>query len=119
VKEIADISGAFKDNLIAWLGDAGNGIGKLFAKEGHFETVCVKKSDGTEFCANGDQLVAALGAASGAATASVSPAPQKSQSQDNLGTENATSTEPVSEDIPPVESGESAESEPVRRIFGT
>ena len=58
IQEIARITGAFKDNLIAWLGDAANGIGKLFAREVHTDTLCVKKSDGTEICLTGDQLAA-------------------------------------------------------------
>ena len=33
MQEIASISGAFKANLIAWLGDAANGIDKIFAHE--------------------------------------------------------------------------------------
>jgi Chaperone of endosialidase/Domain of unknown function (DUF5011) len=32
LQQIASISGAFRDNLIAWLGDANNGIQNLFAK---------------------------------------------------------------------------------------
>jgi hypothetical protein len=33
IQDIADISGQFKVNLIAWFGDSANGIDKLFAKD--------------------------------------------------------------------------------------
>jgi|GEM_PF-1774495 len=39
-----------------WLGDMGNGIERFFAKEIHTEQICIAKSDGTDFCINGDQL---------------------------------------------------------------
>ncbi len=45
-----------RDSLIAWFGDVTNGITDLFAKNVHVERICLKKSDGTEFCTTGDQL---------------------------------------------------------------
>ena len=90
IQEIVRISDVFKSNLIAWLGDAGNGIGDFFAKEGHFETVCVKKADGTEFCANGDQLATAL---AGAASAGGDSSPVLGGGVTS-GAESATSTPP-------------------------
>ena len=39
-----------------FLGDVGNTIGDLFAKRIHTEELCVKKSDGTDICINGDRL---------------------------------------------------------------
>lgn len=68
IQEIAAITGTFKTNLVAWLGDAGNGIGEFFASRVHTKELCVAKSDGTEFCANGDQLAALAGAANAPAT---------------------------------------------------
>ena len=41
-----------------WLANAGNGVGNLFANQVHTKEICVAKSDGTEFCATGDQLAA-------------------------------------------------------------
>jgi hypothetical protein len=38
-KEIGSVSGSFRDHLIAWLGDAGNGIQDLFAKNLHAENI--------------------------------------------------------------------------------
>ncbi len=64
VQEIANITGMFKENLIAWLGDMSNGIEKLFAKEVHSEKLCLKKSDGTEICVTGDELSAAIAGSS-------------------------------------------------------
>ena len=71
VQQIANISGAFRDNMIAWLGSASNGIHQIFADVGNFQTInanqiCVKKSDGTNVCVTGDQLAAALSTATGA-----------------------------------------------------
>ncbi len=76
IKDVANVTGVFKDNLIAWLGDAGNGIQKFFAKEVHTEKLCVKKSDGTEICLTGDEVSAiAASAGSGYSNVSTSPIP--------------------------------------------
>jgi hypothetical protein len=69
---IAAITGTVKDALVAWLGSASNGIHDLYAgiihsQEDHTQKLCVAKSDGSEFCVNGDQLAAL--AAAGASTA--------------------------------------------------
>ena len=56
IKDVAGITGTFKNNLIAWFGDATNGIQKLFVKEVHTNKICVAKSDGTEVCVTGDEL---------------------------------------------------------------
>ena len=53
VKEIASITGTFKDSLIAWLGDAANGIGRIRAHELCADDVCVTR----------DQLAALLAVA--------------------------------------------------------
>lgn len=45
-----------ENKLVAWFADAGNGIGDLFANKIHTKEICVAKSDGTEYCMNGDQL---------------------------------------------------------------
>lgn len=39
IKDIATITGTFRENLIAWLGDAQNGIQDLFAKNLHAENI--------------------------------------------------------------------------------
>ncbi len=72
VQDIANITGVFEQNLIAWLGNAGNGIADLFAKNIYATNVtahsvtadelCAKKSDGTSVCVSGDQLAAVLAA---------------------------------------------------------
>jgi hypothetical protein len=55
---------AFFDNVYTkvgvWMGDVGNNIGDFFANRIHTKELCVAKSDGTEFCANGDQLESAM-----------------------------------------------------------
>lgn len=49
VKEIGAISGEFKSNLIAWLGNATNGITDFFATNGHFSNeLCVGSTCVTE-----------------------------------------------------------------------
>ena len=60
LQEIAKVSGLFRDNIIAWLGSASNGIGALFAKEVHTDKLCVKKSNGDDVCLSGDQLASLL-----------------------------------------------------------
>ena len=80
VQGIAHIAGDFKSNLIAWLGSAGNGIGKLFAHEVHTNDLCVKKSDGTEVCITGDQLSALLAGQAAGASAGGGAAPSGSGS---------------------------------------
>ena len=44
-----------------WMADATNGIGDFFANRVRTKELCVAKADGTEFCANGDQLQAMAG----------------------------------------------------------
>lgn len=51
LKEIAGITGTFKKNLVAWLGDAGNGIGDFFAHTLHADILCLGKT-----CMNEAQL---------------------------------------------------------------
>ncbi len=71
VQDIADISSTFKSNLIAWLGDSGNGIGDFFARNVYAQnvtgdtvtakkTLCVDESNGTPVCVTGDQLAAIM-----------------------------------------------------------
>ncbi|MDB5187605.1 MAG: hypothetical protein JWO50_125, partial [Candidatus Kaiserbacteria bacterium] len=55
IKDIGSITGIFKDNLIAWLGNTSNGITSIFAQNGNFNTTntqticvdgeCLTKSD--------------------------------------------------------------------------
>ncbi len=60
IQEMAAISGAFRDNLIAWLADASNGIGKLFAGEIDTPNLCVTDSTGAKTCITKAQLDALL-----------------------------------------------------------
>ena len=55
IQEIAQISGVFKDTLIAWLGDATNGIENIFAKKATLEEICLKDTNGTS-CYTRNQL---------------------------------------------------------------
>ena len=67
--------GKFFDRMKVWLADAENGIGDLYAKKIHTEQICVKKADGTEFCADGDQLEKAVSAMTGGTTPPPTPTP--------------------------------------------
>ncbi|HTV26814.1 MAG TPA: tail fiber domain-containing protein [Xanthobacteraceae bacterium] len=58
IQDIASISGNFEQNLVAWLGSAGNGIGHLFAGEVDTQTLCVGST-----CIDQQQLAAILAAA--------------------------------------------------------
>ena len=40
IQGIANVTSSFQQNLIAWLGDASNGITDFFAENGHFLTNC-------------------------------------------------------------------------------
>lgn len=60
IQEIASLGSAFKDTLVAWFADAANGITDFFAKKIHTEQICLKKSDGSEYCVNGDELEAVM-----------------------------------------------------------
>jgi hypothetical protein len=48
IKEVASVTGAFREAFIAWLGGATHGIGKLFADQGRFQTLCVGSTCITE-----------------------------------------------------------------------
>ena len=63
IKEIASITGTFKDALVAWLGDAGNGIGSLFAADiTATSRLCVSDgaNDSAPLCITKSQLAALL-----------------------------------------------------------
>ena len=61
IQGIAHITGDFETNLIAWLGNASNGIDQFFAGTiTAKKQLCVEKSDGTPICVTGDQLNALL-----------------------------------------------------------
>jgi hypothetical protein len=62
IQEIAQITGSFKTNLIAWLGDAGNGIGDFFANRVRTKEICLSDAGG-ETCVTRGQLDAMLAGA--------------------------------------------------------
>jgi hypothetical protein len=95
VQEIASISDSFEQNLIAWLGNASNGITDLYATVVHTRQLCVEESDGTPVCITGDQLAAVLAAAnqSGAGasgTGSSTPPPPSSDGAASSSADSAT-----------------------------
>jgi hypothetical protein len=55
VKDVGSIAGVFRDNMVAWLGNPGNGLAKIRADQ-----VCAKTSSGTDVCMTGDQMQAML-----------------------------------------------------------
>ena len=56
-----EVENTWRDSLLAWFSSATNGITEFFTKKIHTEEICVKKTDGTEFCVTGDQLEQAMG----------------------------------------------------------
>jgi hypothetical protein len=63
IQTIASISGVFEQNLVAWLGSAGNGIHDLYATIFHGQELCLTDSGGgTQTCINQQQLAAILAA---------------------------------------------------------
>jgi hypothetical protein len=111
VQDIASISGVFRDNLIAWLGSASNGINDLFAKNIYGDNVyahqvtadklCAKTSDGSPVCVTGDQLKALLSGQGSAGTS----APESDTTASTTRTTDATST-------PSTSTGDAATSNP-------
>jgi len=85
VKEIASISGAFREHLVAWLGNAENGIQDLFAKvihanEADVQKLCVGDSanDNAPVCVSKSQLASLLAMTNAGAPGAVSGAPASS-----------------------------------------
>lgn len=60
IKEIAQVGGVFKENLIAWLGDATNGIGSVFVKDLKSEKVKTDQLCVGNTCVTEQQLVELL-----------------------------------------------------------
>ena len=71
IKEIATITGTFKSNLIAWLGDAGNGITNLFASNitaTHELCITDGANDNAPLCLTKAELAALLSQSAAANT---------------------------------------------------
>jgi hypothetical protein len=118
--KIVDIGDLTKNNswrtaLTNWFASAGNGIGEFFSKKIHTDTLCVKKSDGTEICLNGDQLESALRSttiimpAPDPTPADTVPAPETTPVQ---GTQETPIVETTSEIAPETPSPEEVTTEP-------
>jgi hypothetical protein len=100
--------------LTHWFADTTNGIAKFFAGEIHTEKLCTTRSDGTEVCANGDQLAAILAGTSadvptwsggGAGAPASTPAPDLGNDADTATTTTPSDIEPAAGSV----DGESAE----------
>jgi len=94
IKDIANISGDFETNLIAWLGNASNGIQDLFAQRVHTKEIC----DGPT-CVSVQQLAALLASQGGGSSAGAAVPGQGSGTPPGSGSSaSATSTT----DTPPI-----------------
>ena len=119
IQEIANVGGTFQQNLIAWLGNAQNGIGDLYAtvlhaSEGHFsKEVCIGESGGGEVCLTGDQLAALLSAAGASETPESVTSPASNirdlsiqnptpNSPESVSSATSTATSTTSNATPPV-----------------
>ncbi len=118
VKEIASISGQFKTNLIAWLGNAENGIGDFFAENGHFSNelcvgaTCVTETQLKTILQNSGQQSAAPSTSSGQEAASEIPAPDATAAPQATEPALDESTPPADTTVTPPEPPASA-AEPV------
>ncbi|MES2409376.1 MAG: tail fiber domain-containing protein [Patescibacteria group bacterium] len=100
LKEIASLSGEFKNKLIAWFADAGNGIGDFFVNRSHQKTLCVGDS-GSETCITKTQLDAILLKSNQAVTTyGTSTSGTTSTTTPDTGT-SGTSTDTTSTTTPP------------------
>ena len=89
IQDIANLSDAFKNTLIAWLGSAANGIADLFAQNGHFSNqLCVGST-----CVTAAQFQAIVAAAN--ASGSGSSATASASNATSSSTSEATDTPPV------------------------
>jgi Chaperone of endosialidase/Domain of unknown function (DUF5011) len=93
VQDIANITSTFQQNLIAWLGNASNGITDLFAANGHFSNeLCVGSA-----CVTPQQFQAMVAAANQSANQSPSGAQPSHAASSSLlesVTQNSASTTP-------------------------
>jgi hypothetical protein len=89
IQEIATISGAFSASLIAWLGDAANGIHDLYAGIMHAHSVQTDELCVADVCITRDQFLRMTqSAAAGEGSASPPPSSSGSGSRvDTIGTE--------------------------------
>jgi hypothetical protein len=105
IVDIADLTKAnsWRDAIVAWFGNAANGIQDIFASKVHSGQICLKKSDGTEVCVNGDQLQSILSGAGGQSggngftapvTTDSTTSPQADTSTDTSTTPTNTTTSP-------------------------
>ena len=103
VTSIADMEqeNTWRDSLLAWFANATNGIGDFFANRVRTKELCVEKSDGTEFCANGDQFEAMLenSGSYNNNTNTPTPEPEPTPSGDGSPVEEPTS-DPAPEETP-------------------
>ncbi len=96
--------GGIFSKLTEWFADAANGVGQFFAREVHTDSLCVKKSDGTDVCVTGDQLAALL-AGQNAAPAATEPISEPTP-------EPVPTQEPVVEPPPDSTQASSPQAEP-------
>jgi hypothetical protein len=94
-----DIENSWRTALVNWFASASNGIGEFFAKKIHTDTICVKKSDGSELCLDGDQLQSALGSTTILITPTPAPTPEVPPTEETA-PEEGTQETPVVESTP-------------------
>ena len=93
IQGIAHIAGDFQKDLIAWLGNASNGITDFFARNGHFSNeLCVGST-----CVTAQQFQAMV-----AATGQTATAPTSSGQGSGTPSDGAASSTSVSPATPPV-----------------
>ena len=104
IQEVTSIGGTFRDNLIAWLGSASNGLTDLFAATFHGHLALFDETDtgklcissGTaQTCVTQQQLAALLSQSAGSGLPTSVTSSGGSQVTNSANTGNANSTPPV------------------------
>jgi hypothetical protein len=87
----------WRDSLVAWLGNIGNGIGKIFTAEVETKNLCVSDESGARTCITKAELDALL------LNATVTPAPEPTPTPEpEPQPEELPPSAPLPEEIPPV-----------------
>jgi hypothetical protein len=95
VKEIATISGTLETSLVAWLGNASNGIDQFFANVGNFHTVNTNQLCVGSTCVTPAQFQSMLAAANQSASSQTPPSSSSSDGAAASSSADSSATPPV------------------------
>jgi hypothetical protein len=93
VQDLANVSGVFQTNLVAWLANSSNGITSIFAHNGNFDTTNTQKLCIGNTCLTEAQLQQLMQAQNGiGGSAPIAPPADTSSNSDSSSTPNVMST---------------------------